>query len=279
MFQSEVVELVRAEHLWNGHWRRDLIKLHLVDTICSPRLEKSITKAILGCGRCKGFGGAHFYSLLQPITRRQLMELLIGNYLAMPKCKGGFIELGVFVDVYSQRVWTFKLHGHGTAKTTMDCLDHIEREHSTPMTLMADGGSHFNNADVRAWCVQCGTQVVVVPVYAAWQNGLCKGSNSRILGRLKHDCDPDLGKDNWVKIISFEDLLRNWSDHLDNTICAINHHIIPTYNYSPLEGDIEDVPEDGDEGEPGRPHHTHNSEIHQGSCKDSKQRRQSPYWD
>ncbi|KZP12542.1 hypothetical protein FIBSPDRAFT_754729, partial [Athelia psychrophila] len=44
--QVEAVELARAEHVENGHWRRDLIRLKLADTICSPRLEKSITKAI-----------------------------------------------------------------------------------------------------------------------------------------------------------------------------------------------------------------------------------------
>lgn len=235
MSQSEVVELAREEHVRNGHWRRDLIKLKLVDTICSPRLEKSITKAILECGRCKGFGGAVLYSLLQPITRRQPMELLVGDYLAMPKGKGGFTELGVFVDVFSQRVWVFKLHGHGTAKTTLVCLNHIEKEHGAPATLMTDGGSHFDNGDVRDWCALHGTKAVVVAAYSAWQNGLCEGSNSRLLGRLKRACAPDLGEDGWAKVTSFEDLPRNWPDHLDDAICSINNRIIPAYNYSPHE--------------------------------------------
>lgn len=233
--QVEAVELARAEHVENGHWRRDLIRLKLADTICSPRLEKSITKAILECGRCKGFGGAFSYSLLQPITRRQPMELLVGDYLAMPKGKGGYTELGVFVDVYSQQVWAFKLRGHGTAKTTLACLAHIEREHGAPVTLMTDGGTHFDNAEVREWCGRHGTKVIVVPAYSPWQNGLCEGSNSRLLGRLKRDCAPNLGEDEWAKITTFEDLPRNWPDHLDNAICSINHRIIPVYNYSPHE--------------------------------------------
>lgn len=98
------MELARVEHIANGHWRRDLIQLKLADSICRPRLEKSVTKVILECGRCKAFGGAILYLLLQPITHRQPMELLVGDYLIMPKGKGGFIELGVFVDVYLQRV-------------------------------------------------------------------------------------------------------------------------------------------------------------------------------
>ncbi|KZP06436.1 hypothetical protein FIBSPDRAFT_764409, partial [Athelia psychrophila] len=45
--QAEAVELAKVEHVENGHWRRDLIKLKLADKICSPRLEKSVTRAIL----------------------------------------------------------------------------------------------------------------------------------------------------------------------------------------------------------------------------------------
>lgn len=151
------------------------------------------------------------------------MELLVGDYLAMPKGRGGFTELGVFVDVYSQQVWAFKIRSHGTAKTTLACLDHIEREHSAPATLMTDGGTHFNNGDVRAWCEKHNTKVVVVAAYSAWQNGLCEGSNSRMLGRLKRDCAPDLGEDGWAKITSFEDLPYNWPDHLDNALRSINN--------------------------------------------------------
>lgn len=124
---------------------------------------------------------------------------------------------------------------HGTAKTTLVCLGHIEREHGAPATLMTDSGSHFNNTEVCAWCETHDTKVVVVPAYSPWQNGLCKGSNSWLLGCLKRECTPDLGDDEWAKITSFEDLPNNWPDHLDNVIRAINNHIIPAYNYSPHE--------------------------------------------
>ncbi|KZP06515.1 hypothetical protein FIBSPDRAFT_764317 [Athelia psychrophila] len=48
--QAEAIVLAREEHATKGHWRRDLIKNQLVDRICSPRLDKSITTAILECG-------------------------------------------------------------------------------------------------------------------------------------------------------------------------------------------------------------------------------------
>lgn len=175
------------------------------------------------------------YSLLQPITRRQPMELLVGDYLAMPKGKGGFMEIGVFVDTFTQRAWGFKFKTHGTRWTTIACLNHIEREHGAPGALMVDGGSHFANDEVREWCTKRGVKFVVVSAYSPWVNGLCEGTNGRLLGRLKRLCAPDLGEDGWAKITSFEDLPRNWPEHLDDAIRSLNHRIIPAFKYSPHE--------------------------------------------
>ena len=88
--QAEAKELARIEHEKNGHFGCDLIKIGLLDRICSPKLDKSILSAIVECGRCKGFGGQHLVALLDPITRRHPWELLVGDYLSMPIGKGGF---------------------------------------------------------------------------------------------------------------------------------------------------------------------------------------------
>jgi hypothetical protein len=48
--QVEAKELAQVEHESNGHFGRDLIKISLLDRICSPRLDKSITSAIIECG-------------------------------------------------------------------------------------------------------------------------------------------------------------------------------------------------------------------------------------
>lgn len=162
-----------------------MIKLQLMDKICSPRLDKSITTALLDCGRCKAFGGAHMYSLFQPITRRHPMELLVADYLAVPKGKGGYIEILLLIDAYSQRVWGFKFKTHGTAKTTITGLTHISDEFRPPDTLMTDGSSHFDNKEVREWCRKRGVKFVVVAAMSPWANGLVEGTNSKILGRLK----------------------------------------------------------------------------------------------
>ena len=68
--KEETVKLAWEEHRDNGHFHRDNIKVKLLDKVTSPKMDQSITKAILDCGKCKGFGTKHLHSLLEPITRR-----------------------------------------------------------------------------------------------------------------------------------------------------------------------------------------------------------------
>jgi RNase H-like domain found in reverse transcriptase len=100
----EAVELARKEHIENGHFHRDSIKISLLDKIQSPKLDQSIVTAIMTCARCKGFGGTHLHSLLNPITRRHPFELLVGDYLSLPEGKGGFQTVGLYLDTASQHV-------------------------------------------------------------------------------------------------------------------------------------------------------------------------------
>lgn len=66
--KEETVRLAWEEHCNNGHFHRDNIKAKILDRITSPKMDQSITKAILDCGKCKGFGTTHLHSLLKPIT-------------------------------------------------------------------------------------------------------------------------------------------------------------------------------------------------------------------
>lgn len=67
--RAEAEALAATEHVMGGHWSRDLVKLKLMDRICSVCLDQSIIKALRDCGRCKNFGSTHLHALLQPITR------------------------------------------------------------------------------------------------------------------------------------------------------------------------------------------------------------------
>src|SRR6267154_2136499 len=89
--KDEATQLAIKQHEQGGHWGRDAIKIALTDKIYSPGLDASIMNAIAECAKCKNFGNQHLHSLLEPITRRHPFELLVGDYLTVPKAHGHHI--------------------------------------------------------------------------------------------------------------------------------------------------------------------------------------------
>ena len=221
-------------HRANGHFHRDNVKITLMDRVCSPGLDMSITKAIMGCGHCKGFGATHIHSLLEPITRRHPFELIVTDTLSMPKGKGGYNKLGLYVDVYSQYVSANKLKKAATGRTSCASFSNLCDIFTEPETLMADGGPEFNNGEMRALCKDRGVELRIVPAYSPWVNGLLEGMNAKLLAILKRLCAPDLGEDDYDKM-AMEDIPANWPDHLDAAIWALNRRILPNLKYSPSE--------------------------------------------
>lgn len=215
----------------NRHFHRDNIKAKLLDTITSPKMEQSITKAILDCGKCKGFGTTHLHSLLEPITRRHPFELMAADTLSMPKGKGGFVKLGLWMDVYAQRVWVTKLKTSATGKTSRKSYSDICDIFTASETLMTDGGPEFDNEELRAECTRRGTKLHICPAYSPWVNGLLEGTNAILLNRLKRMCAPDLGEDEYVDMA----VPSNWPDHLEEAVRCINNRILPNLKYSPNE--------------------------------------------
>ena len=185
--------------------------------------------------RCKGFGNTHLHSLLKPITRRHPWELLVGDYLTISKGKGGFNNLGVYLDVHSQHVSAFKYRTSGTGLTTVAALRHIGNTYVDPETFMVDGGSHFNNKVVREFCEQRGIKLHIVAKYSAWVNGLVEGTNKILLGILKRMCAPDLGEDDYALMTDFNHLPNNWPDHLDEGVRQLNKRILRSFKFSPNE--------------------------------------------
>jgi len=229
--QQEAEALAWDKHRNGGHFRRDNIKSELLDKITSPKLDQSITRAILGCGKCKGFGATHLHSLLEPITRRHPFELMVADTLSMPKGKGGYVKLGLWVDVYSQHVWVTKLKSAATGKSSSTSFDNICNLFTAPETLMTDGGPEFNNKELKEACSMRGTALEIVAAYSPWINGLIEGMNGKLLGRLKRMCAPDLGEDEYDKL----DIPTNWPDHLDAAIRFLNNRILPDLKFSPNE--------------------------------------------
>jgi hypothetical protein len=88
---------------------------------CSPLLDASIVKAILSCGHCKNFGNTHLHPLLTPIIRRRPFELLAGDYLSMLVGKGGYSKIGLYIDVFTRRLYAYK-YKSATGRSTVDSL-------------------------------------------------------------------------------------------------------------------------------------------------------------
>ena len=66
--QPEMVDLAKKEHESGGHFKRDMVKLELMDKYYGTRVDQAIVKAISDCERYKNFGTTHIHSLLEPIT-------------------------------------------------------------------------------------------------------------------------------------------------------------------------------------------------------------------
>jgi hypothetical protein len=221
------------QHSEGSHWGWDVIKIVLTDQIYSLKLDTSIMAAISDCSCCKNFGVSHLHSLLEPITCRHLFKLLVWDYLTLPGAKG-YNTLGAYLETFSQHVWVFKYKLAGTARTTIESLEQIFWNFTASEMFMSDGGKHFNNTSVKNLCAKWNCKTHVTAAYSPWINSLVEGTNKILLHVLKRLCTPNLGEDNY-KMSSWEELLINWPDHLDDAITALNHCILLVLKFLPKE--------------------------------------------
>jgi hypothetical protein len=157
----------------------------------------------------------------------------------MPTGKGCFTKIGLYADVFAQKLWGFKSK-LATRKNTVDNLQTISQVFVAPGTLMVDGGSHFYCNEVHEYCKSIRTKLHVVAAYAPWLNGLCLiPSHSRVLSEggskfgictllnaLKRLCTPNLREDDHDHMTA-KDILSNCPENLDTTIKNLNDHILP----------------------------------------------------
>jgi hypothetical protein len=232
--KAEATEMARKEHGGRGHWHRDNIKLALLDKIHSLALDSSIVTVITNCARCKGFGGAHLHALLNPITRHHPFELLVGDYLTLPEGKGGYHQVGLYLDTCMQHVWGHKFKTHGSGKTTVRSLNDIFHNFTAPETFMMDGGTHFTSHEVTDFCEASGTKTHIISAYLPWVNGLVEGTNKLLIYVLAHLCALELGKDGWCEM-DVSSLPRNWPDNFEEAIKILNSGILPSLKFLPKE--------------------------------------------
>ena len=232
--KEKAIQLARLKHENNEHWQRDAVKKSLLDHIWSPGLDASIVKGITNCGVCKNFGGTHLHSLLDPITRRHPLELLVRDYLSLPTGKGGYHTVGLYLDTYLQHIFGYKYKSAGSAKTTVDSLDRTFHGFAPWETFMSDGGKHFDNKEVWELCEKWGTKTHVIPAYSPWVNGLVEGTKKLFLHILKQLCAPDLNSKE-IDRTPTDNIPKTWPDHFDETIRILNWRLLPSLKFSPKE--------------------------------------------
>lgn len=231
---DEAKQMAADNHANNGHWGRDSVKLQLLDKITRPKLDEIILEALRECSQCKNFGTTHLHALLDPITRRHPLEGVAGDYISLPTSGGGITTLGVYLDIYSQYVWVFPYAKAPTGTDTVNALRHIGQMFAAPETFISDGGSHFNNYEVRKFCESTGTKAHVVSSYAPWINGLVEGTNKLLIHILKRLCAPNLD-DNEYTQKEIDQLHKKWFKHLPEAVRCLNNRLLPAFNFSPKE--------------------------------------------
>jgi transposase InsO family protein len=188
----------------------------------------------MDCARCKGFGGAHLHALLNPITRCHPFKLLVGDYLTLPEGRGGYHQVGLYLNTCTQHVWGYKFKTHGSGKTTVKSLNDIFHNFTAPETFMTDRGTHFTSHEVTEFCEASGTKTHIVSAYSPWVNGLVEGTNKLLIYVLARLCVLELGKDGWHKM-TVNSLPRNWPNHFEEAIKILNSRILPSLKFSPKE--------------------------------------------
>jgi len=220
-------------HARNGHLGVDSTKLKIADEYFWPGMDTDCRQVVLECPKCKSFGPTTLNSLLQPIRRTRPFSLIAGDYLSLPLGKGGYKNVGLYIDVFSHFVWVSQLKVAGSAKTTTDSLEYIFDDFAIPDSFMADGGSHFRNNAVDAFCSSRGVKHITTASYSPWINGLIEGSNKILLNILKRLCAPD--HDTNDGDTKPEDIPKNWPEHLDEAIRQMNDRILIHLNTTPRE--------------------------------------------
>lgn len=232
--QNEGLELAHSVHSAGGHFGRDLTVLALQQEYHWPRLRRDATEAVTTCPKCRNFGPRLMSALLKPITRARPFDLLVADYVAFSEGHGGLKNVLILIDVYSRFMFAFPTSKPGTGKFTVKCLSTIGEHVMTPSSFMADGGSHFDCAEVKQWAADRDVQLIKTPPYAPWTNGLAEGGVKLLAGRLKRLCAPNLG-------ISTDEEAdpraspRSWPLHLTEAVNQLNDRVIPSLGYTPRE--------------------------------------------
>lgn len=123
-------------------------------------------------------------------------------------------------DFFTRYTWAFYSKGPANSKKTADFLNSIYKMLGPPEILVTDGSSEFKG-EVDRQCEAEGIRHHVSPAWSSWSNGLVEGTNRLLIERLRRSTGIQL-RDQWNK-------------HLEGAVSHLNHRVVESHGYRPVE--------------------------------------------
>ncbi|SPO32317.1 uncharacterized protein UTRI_02874 [Ustilago trichophora] len=200
-------------------------KIRLQQNVTWPKLYADARQVVKSCKTCQLFGPRN-RSILDPIIVSSPMETWAMDFVSLPATQGKS-KLLVVVDYFSRFVWGFPL-AQARGKDVVRCLTLLcDQLSALPITIISDGGSHFDCAEVYDFLADNNVGHHITPAYAPWVNGLVERNNGIIIQALRRVC---------ASVTSASTSDFPWNDHLSTVLWEINHRPIHDLsNLSPTE--------------------------------------------
>ncbi|SPO26017.1 uncharacterized protein UTRI_02291 [Ustilago trichophora] len=203
-------------------------KLRIQEMVTWPKLYADAKEVLRTCQACQLYG-PHHRSQVDPIVVAAPMETWAMDFVSLPNSHGKS-KLLVIVDYFSRYLWMFPL----SQARGVDVVASLQTLHNTlstlPSTIITDGGSHFDCAEVYDFLTEHGVDQHITPAYAPWVNGLVERNNGLILQTLRRLCAAAM--ENAVTT----SLAFPWTEHLSSATRELNRHPINDFsNLSPTE--------------------------------------------
>ncbi|SPO31487.1 uncharacterized protein UTRI_06617 [Ustilago trichophora] len=199
--------------------------VNMLQNVNWPRLYSDARQVVKTCKTCQLYGLRN-RSVLDPIIVSSPMETWAMDFVSLPTSHGKS-KLLVIVDYFSRFLWAFPL-AQARGQDVVRCLTTL-RDHLAvlPKTIISDGGSHFDCAEVYDFLDDNDVGHHITPAYAPWVNGLVERNNGLIIQGLRKLC---------ASATSASSTRFPWLDQLSAVIRELNTRPIPDLsNLSPTE--------------------------------------------
>ncbi|SPO24480.1 uncharacterized protein UTRI_03748 [Ustilago trichophora] len=202
-------------------------KLRLQEMVTWPKLYADAKEVLKTCQACQVYGPRQ-RSQVDPIVVAVPMETWAMDFMSLPNSHGK-TKLLVIVDYFSHYLWTFPL-SQACGVDVVASLQLLHDNLSTlPTTIITDGGSHFDCAEVYDFLTEHGVDQHITPAYAPWVNGLVEQNNGLILQTLRRLCAAATAP-------TVSQLAFPWTEHLSTATRELNRRpIVDLSNLSPTE--------------------------------------------